>query len=498
MSGITQSFFRVTAFLVLICPVNIFASTTDSTLIRTFGGVNNEEFRDLTLLSDHGLMIVGTTNGYGAGSNSIYLVRTDSMGNHIWSRTIGGGAVDIGNAITSFTDTTFLVAGTSASGSGGGYDGYLALMDTAGSLLWERYYGGTDWDFINDVAVLPDHSILLAGESYSYSNGGSDAWALMLNSAGDTIFTKHYGGSGNDNFKSVGVIGSGIYFTGTTDSTDATGTNGLLVKFDFSGNEIWQKTTDTGENEFLNGSCGLLNGNLIIYGGTRAIGGDHSNLFCQELDTSGALIFALASSHSENEYINGAAVTHTGTIVLTGQKDPGGFGQKSMFNVHIDDQMVYINSNEVGGGGDEEGFAAVRTTDNRMAFAGYTTSYGYGNSDGMLVFAPHDTVIESTNSPYGVTPFFETLSPIFVNEITSDDISVYPNPTVGVLNIQFKNSYGNVNYEIFDYTGKKIKEGFINGPQAQIHFEGFHDSFYVLRLITPEKEISFPIINSRE
>ncbi|MFN8166690.1 MAG: hypothetical protein U0X76_11145, partial [Bacteroidia bacterium] len=113
MSGITQSFFRVTAFLVLICPVNIFASTTDSTLIRTFGGVNNEEFRDLTLLSDHGLMIVGTTNGYGAGSNSIYLVRTDSMGNHIWSRTIGGGAVDIGNAITSFTDTTFLVAGTS-------------------------------------------------------------------------------------------------------------------------------------------------------------------------------------------------------------------------------------------------------------------------------------------------------------------------------------------------------------------------------------------------
>ena len=72
----------------------------DTAFIRTYGGINFEEFRDIVQTPDSGFMMAGITNGYGQGSNAIYVVKTTKDGTHMWSRALGGAAVDLAYSIS--------------------------------------------------------------------------------------------------------------------------------------------------------------------------------------------------------------------------------------------------------------------------------------------------------------------------------------------------------------------------------------------------------------
>jgi Secretion system C-terminal sorting domain len=431
----------------------------DTAFIRTFGGVNFEEFRDIVQTPDSGFLMCGITNGYGQGSNAIYVVKTTKTGIHMWSRALGGVSPDLAYSIASDNSGNYFIAGTSSSGGNGGYDGYLICLNVSGTILWEKYYGGSDWDFIYAVDVMPDQSILLAGESYSFSSGGTDAWVLHLNSSGDTTWSNNFGSSGNDAFKNICQSPTAIYLSGYIDSTDADGLDGYLVKLDLTGNFVWEKRVHFFGRELLNGCTIDQSGDLITYGSTAPFDSIKNDALVSKLDTNGTVIWSNNSGSGEDDDAKKIIPISNNELFLIGQKNPSGNGAKSIFMSRYNSFGFAVDGGQsFGGPNDEEGYSMINTVQGGVAIVGYTSSYGSGNTDALLVYLDSDS---SVTEPvvYSLVTFPETLSPIGIEETIDDsNLSIYPNPTSGVITIQIKDRSAPSRILVYDLMGKCVNE----------------------------------------
>ena len=66
-------------------------------------------------------------------------------GDTLWTRTFGGSSEDVANSVQQTTDGGYIIAGYTNSGYGN-YDFYLVKTDTSGNALWTRTYGGSSND----------------------------------------------------------------------------------------------------------------------------------------------------------------------------------------------------------------------------------------------------------------------------------------------------------------------------------------------------------------
>ncbi|HXU26497.1 MAG TPA: hypothetical protein VN698_04635, partial [Bacteroidia bacterium] len=109
---------------------------------KTFGGIDRDLANSVKETSDGGYIIAGTTESYGVGAEDVYLVKTDSAGNLTWAKTFGGTLADRGNDVIQTTDGGFAIAGTTNSyGVGNSYDAYLIKTDALGTLQWSKTFG---------------------------------------------------------------------------------------------------------------------------------------------------------------------------------------------------------------------------------------------------------------------------------------------------------------------------------------------------------------------
>ena len=78
---------------------------------KTYGGPQEEMGYSLELTQDGGFIIVGFTDSYGAGNKDVFIVRTDSNGDSLWTRTFGDTTDDIGYSVAAISNGDFIIAG---------------------------------------------------------------------------------------------------------------------------------------------------------------------------------------------------------------------------------------------------------------------------------------------------------------------------------------------------------------------------------------------------
>ncbi|MFT3908627.1 MAG: hypothetical protein QM737_04330 [Ferruginibacter sp.] len=143
-----------------------------------------------------------------------------------WQKCIGGSNEDMANDVLINPDGSYIVVGYTKSddgditghhGTAGTADAFIAKLDTAGNIIWLRSIGGTGDDVFQTVIATNDNAYVCVG--YTNSNdgdiinnhGNNDAWVVKINLAGNIIWNKCYGGTKADVAADVVLTPDGAY-----------------------------------------------------------------------------------------------------------------------------------------------------------------------------------------------------------------------------------------------------------------------------------------------
>jgi len=207
----------------------------DTLWTKTFGGTGNDNGQCVYQTTDGGYVIAGNTTSFGAGNQRIWLIRTDSLGDTLWTRTFGEDSLDFGGSVQQTADGGYFIAGYRWPWSAESVSLYLVKTDARGDTLWTRTIGGPG-GFAEGMCGQPtkDGGYIIVG---ACGTGLPDVYLVKTDANGDTLWTRTFGGPDFDVGYSVRLTADGGYvISGQTYSFGAGRSDFLLIKTDANGN----------------------------------------------------------------------------------------------------------------------------------------------------------------------------------------------------------------------------------------------------------------------
>jgi|GEM_PF-1727533 len=183
------------------------------------------------LLPDGSLVSVGEKI-LSPGNRDIYLMKTDSAGVPLWSNTYGTSGDEIASSVAVLADGGFIIGGA-IKPLGANYDAYLIRTDSLGNLMWSKQYGDTG---IENGTAMPvaDGGFIIAGSGNSFAGGVTKPLLIKVDSLGNTNWSEVYGDTITGSFDYVTPTQDGGYIAAGI--TNSFGNGIYLVKTDSLGN----------------------------------------------------------------------------------------------------------------------------------------------------------------------------------------------------------------------------------------------------------------------
>ena len=270
---------------------------------KTFGGSAGDYAYDIVATSDGGYVFAGMTQSSDGdvsgfhGTQDVWVVKLTSSGTIAWQKTLGGSGSEYSNSIIQASDGGYLVAAYTQSTNGdvtlnhGGMDAWIIKLNSSGGIDWQKTYGGSLNESAASIVPTPDGdgNFMVSAAAHSTDgdlstqphHGGSDAWLFKIDGAGNLLWQKEYGGSGDEGAGAVLATADGGYiFSANTTSNngEVSGNHGYadtwLVKISSAGNISWQKCF--GGNDMDNADIKNIDaaGNILLVGYTFSRNGD--------------------------------------------------------------------------------------------------------------------------------------------------------------------------------------------------------------------------------
>jgi hypothetical protein len=367
-------------FLLYFVFISLSANSQGS-FMKNIGGSKLDRALFITAASDKGYMACGYTSSF-SSSLDMYLVKFDAQGSLQWEKNYGGNKMDLGWSVHELGDG-WLLHGCTLSKDTTNQDIYLLRLDKAGNIIWEKTYGSKKGERTTDLLVLSDGNYLLIGERILQDSVNRDSYILKLDTAGQVIWEKTFGGPRIERTYYAAETNEGDYLvSGSIFPYDNGKADLLFLKISKQGELVWSKTSgkkDVHEvshsfRRNTDGKTYTVNG----YIGTTNEG-FHDAFFLQ-LDGGGSVLRKQQHSTGEDLRIMHAEETADKGFVATGytRKDI----TKNLWDavlLRYDHKgnvlwMKTFGSPEL----DDQGYWLVCNADGGYTLAGYTYSYGTG------------------------------------------------------------------------------------------------------------------------
>lgn len=227
------------------------------TWAKSIGGINSDKVLNLEVGNSGNLYTTGFFSGtvdfnpnpldtqyvYAQGGLDLFIQKLDPNGDGIWVRTMGGNGLSLANSIAldaqeniyitgEFTDTIDFDPGPNTHNliSNGGYDMYVAKLDSAGNYIWANGMGGNEWDKGYSLTLDPLNNVYISGSFQDTvdlsqtsqnivleSQGSYDYFIQKIDSNGIYGWTHNFGGPFADGVYAMDVVNNSIYLTGAFD-----------------------------------------------------------------------------------------------------------------------------------------------------------------------------------------------------------------------------------------------------------------------------------------
>jgi len=400
----------------------LLSTPAQSQFANALGGSSNDYGYRVIQTPDGGFVVTGYTNSFGAGGSDLLLSKFDSLGNHLWSTTLGGASLDEGRSLAQTSDGGLMVTGSTGSFGVGGTDLLLCKFDSSGNHLWSKTLGGTSSDYGRSVIQTPDGGFVVTGYTSSFGAGNNDLLLCRFDASGNHLWSLTAGGTMNEFGEDVVQTSDGGFVTiGTTgfgvDSWDL-----LLCKFDSSGNLLWSRTLGESLDEKGKSVVQTSDSGLVIAGLAQSYTKDSSHdVLLSKFDALGNHLWSRVLGDASWDEGNSVVQTVDGGLVITGYRRDYDI-LLSKFDAsgnHLWSRLLWNQS----------GYSVLQTPDSGFVVAG--SGYGAGGSDLFLLkFDPgNDSCSGRTELP-PVQSISPTVTSTTLTVTSFTPIITSPNPTV--------------------------------------------------------------------
>jgi hypothetical protein len=362
---------------------------------KTFGGTGSDEGISVQQTTDGGYIITGHIRSF--GNTDVYLIKTDGNGDSLWTKTFGGTGSDEGFSIQQTTNGGYIITGYTESFGNGYRDVYLIKTDGSGNEQWNKTFGGTNLDKSHSVQQTTGGGYIITGFTESFGNGNKDVYLIKTDGNGDSLWTKTFGGTGDDwSFSVQQTIDGGYIITGYTYPFGNGDYDVYLIKTDGNGNEQWNKTFGgTGEDwgHFVQQTT---DGGYIITGYTESFGNGNKDVYLIKTDGNGDSLWTKTFGGTGDDWSFSVQQTTDGGYIITGYTESFGNGDYDVYLIKTDGNGDSLWTKTFGGTGEDWGVSVQQTTDGGYIITGTTYSYGNGDYDVYLIKTDGNGNITST------------------------------------------------------------------------------------------------------
>lgn len=352
---------------------------------KHYGGTGTDALNTIYKTSDGNIILVGSSNSgingdktqsAWAGSVDYWIVKIDTAGNKLWDKRFGGTGDDYARDIVELPDGGLIIGGVSSSGIGGNRtqaswgqsDYWVVRIDVSGNILWDKRFGGTGYDNFSTLIKATDGTILLGGTSDSgisgdktqSSRGFDDYWIVNIDTSGNKIWDKRFGGAQSDELKSLLPTADGGFLLGGNSSSPISPDKSQnsfgnydywILKTDNSGIKLWDHIYGGTDKEEQEGTLiNTFDGNYVISGSSYSpLSGNktEANLGFEQgwmvkFDSIGTIIYDKTIFTLGHDEICKVIQSNDGCFVLTVQSDagPGGYKTQPPWGFYFDYWMI--------------------------------------------------------------------------------------------------------------------------------------------------------------
>ncbi len=253
----------------------------------TYGSRSNNGLRTFYPTLDNGFVFAGYTYSSHAGQSDIRLIKIDSDGSMLWDRSYGGTADEEAYAIIQTTEGDFILTGFTNSYGIGKTDIWFVITDVNGNMKQYHTFGGFGYDEASDLIQTSDGGFVLAGSTTSYGEGGTDILLLKIDSNGVLEWNHTYGGPEYDGASAlIQTLDGGFAFAGYTDSYGAGDSDMWIVKVDKEGQLEWYETFGGEKSEGASDLIQNANGDYLLVGYSSSYGAGGNDICLVKISTN--------------------------------------------------------------------------------------------------------------------------------------------------------------------------------------------------------------------
>jgi hypothetical protein len=177
---------------------------------------------------NNGVVMSGYCYFVSPSNMDIILFQADTAGNIVWNKRYDGSQVDQALSVIVASDSSLIVAGSTHAEGAGWYDAFIMKTDNTGNPLWLKTYGDETGNRGEKIIEEANGDLVLLGHTY-YSTSATIAHTLLIKTdgSGTPHFTKSYGDSTNQEGRHIFISDDNGYVISAS--------NGTIIKTDSAG-----------------------------------------------------------------------------------------------------------------------------------------------------------------------------------------------------------------------------------------------------------------------